>query len=362
MKDKPFLHLTFPESCQPFSSTRNFRRPELNVTSALSFRWPKRNSRNLLTFFPVKDSFAVSKARPTILFAQSAKSWKKTGENKKQQRGQRNIGKNSKTNNNNNKKRQQYETTTTTTISDFRTEHNMSISLNFNIFFSLIFFLSLPHYPIKAKKVSYWGEREHGFRCYSCVTGSSDWSKERCNPRIDPEVYSGCGNGTSGCFKWIVNSGMTVRGCGVNFLVEKEEEDEKDEEYEEEVKTFDFDKQEYPSLADMCRNLTRNMFSGKRLRRRTPQNILTILAHSNVNKFEHEKYIKIFNETCTRILERSQKFESGLMARRRPPAGQLKYVKFCKWYDACNGTVDPSLRISLFLLACVALMQITLRC
>jgi len=208
---------------------------------------------------------------------------------------------------------------------------------NLHIYLLLIFFLSLPHQNTKAKKVPYRGERQNGFRCYSCVTGSPDWSTERCNPRINGEVYKGCGNGTTGCFKWIVSPEMTVRGCGVNFLVEEEGEEGE----EDIVKTWDFDKGEYPRLSDMCRNLTYDMFSGRRLRKRTPQNILTILSHSNVNKFEHEKYVSIINETCTRILKRSEKFESGLLARRRPP-NQLRNVKFCKWYDACNGAENAS--------------------
>jgi len=190
------------------------------------------------------------------------------------------------------------------------------------------------------------------------VTGSSDWSTERCNPRINREVYKGCGNGTTGCFKWIVNSEMTVRGCGVNFMVEEEGEDGE----EDLVKTWDFDKNEYPRLADMCRNLTYGMFSGRRLRKRTPQNILTILSHSNVNKFEHEKYIQIINDTCTRILKRSEKFEAGLLARRRPP-NQLRNVKFCKWYDACNGAEDLMMKsLPLLLFAILICIQSIIRC
>jgi len=241
-------------------------------------------------------------------------------------------------------------------LSHTRINLSSFINLRLHSFLFLFFFFSLPHHPLNAKKIPYWGEREDGFRCYSCVTGSSDWSTERCNPRINMDVFKGCGNGTTGCFKWIVNPEMTIRGCGVNYLAEEEEEDEED------IKTWDFDKGEYPHLADMCRNLTHDMNSGKRLRKRTPQNILTILAHSNINKFEHEKYLNIFNQTCTKILTRSKKFESGLLARRRPPtAGNLRNVKFCKWYDACNGAVDPALRISLILFHLLFCLRIVFR-
>jgi hypothetical protein len=62
-----------------------------------------------------------------------------------------------------------------------------------------------------ASALRFAGVRVNGFRCYSCVTSSANWATERCNIRFNKDMYHGCGNGTTGCFKWIVNSQMTIR-------------------------------------------------------------------------------------------------------------------------------------------------------